>query len=414
MYGGAVSLFLLEKKGARRADLASGLPPVSVASAAPTAGPQSCQADRAVASPRRSAASRRTPQNYRAESPVGAELAQMVSSFATTSSALAVLGSVIASTLVVGAGGGCSSVFSAASAATLSSPTAVSWNGELRGVGFHRPALIALESAAAAPTAKSPPAGTNQGQTQFVPMTRRPCATRSHSRASCSPSVPARMSDQDEWVEVEAHETAPLTPRDTVPEPVAAVSNTVSFKLNGRDVTVKQPDPTRSLLDYLRYDVGLTGTKGSCRQGGCGACTVMMNGLGVNACLRPLVACDGMTITTTEGVGNLRDGYSSVQDAIAKGNGSQCGFCTPVSLRTAPACLTYIALYSNWPSLLPHVRLIRGIPTGNGHEYALAARDQARSDSCGCREAVRRQHLPLHWIPAHPVRLPQARSGAGA
>lgn len=55
----------------------------------------------------------------------------------------------------------------------------------------------------------------------------------------------------------------------------------------------------------------------------------MMNGLGINACLRPLVACDGMTITTTEGVGNVRDGYSSVQDAIAKGNGSQCGFCTP-------------------------------------------------------------------------------------
>eukprot|EP01043_Picozoa_sp_COSAG02_P009806 COSAG02_NODE_337_length_24268_cov_7.498738_8_plen_716_part_00 len=103
----------------------------------------------------------------------------------------------------------------------------------------------------------------------------------------------------------------------------------MSFTLNGDVVTVKRPDPTRSLLDYLRYDVGLTGTKGSCRQGGCGACTVMMNGLGINACLRPLVACDGMTITTTEGVGNVRDGYSPVQEAIAKGNGSQCGFCTP-------------------------------------------------------------------------------------
>ena len=103
----------------------------------------------------------------------------------------------------------------------------------------------------------------------------------------------------------------------------------VAFTLNGASVAVKRPDPSKSLLDYLRYDVGLTGTKGSCRQGGCGACTVMMNGLAINACLRPLVACDGMAITTTEGVGNVRDGYSPVQDAIAKGNGSQCGFCTP-------------------------------------------------------------------------------------
>ena len=113
----------------------------------------------------------------------------------------------------------------------------------------------------------------------------------------------------------------------------APAPNQVSFSLNGETVTIKNPDPERSLLDYLRYDVGLTGTKGSCRQGGCGACTVMMQGLAINACLRPVVACDGMTIVTTEGMGNLRDGYSNVQDAIAKGNGSQCGFCTPVRWR---------------------------------------------------------------------------------
>lgn len=109
----------------------------------------------------------------------------------------------------------------------------------------------------------------------------------------------------------------------------AAPVSACSFTLNGQPVTVENPDPRLTLLDYLRGDAGLTGTKGSCRQGGCGACTVMMEGLAINACLRPLVACDGHTITTTEGTGNARDGYSKVQAAIAEGNGSQCGFCTP-------------------------------------------------------------------------------------
>ena len=104
----------------------------------------------------------------------------------------------------------------------------------------------------------------------------------------------------------------------------------VEFTLNGKRVAVDNADPRMSLLDYLRA-AGHTGTKSSCRQGGCGACTVMMDdGLAINACLRPLVACDGHTITTTEGTGNGREGYSKVHKAIAEGNGSQCGFCTPV------------------------------------------------------------------------------------
>ena len=80
----------------------------------------------------------------------------------------------------------------------------------------------------------------------------------------------------------------------------AAGNSSCSFTLNGEAVTVDNPDPRLTLLDYLRGVSGLTGTKGSCRQGGCGACTVMMEGLAINACLRPLVACDGHSITTTE------------------------------------------------------------------------------------------------------------------
>ncbi len=116
---------------------------------------------------------------------------------------------------------------------------------------------------------------------------------------------------------------------DATPAKGAAPISSCSFTLNGEALTVNNPDPRLTLLDYLRGVSGLTGTKGSCRQGGCGACTVMMEGLAINACLRPLVACDGHTITTTEGTGNARDGYSKVQAAIAEGNGSQCGFCTP-------------------------------------------------------------------------------------
>ena len=89
---------------------------------------------------------------------------------------------------------------------------------------------------------------------------------------------------------------------------------TLDFVLNGEPVHVDDPDPRMSLLDYLRGVAGLTGTKGSCRQGGCGACTVVMKtgasgpALAVNACLRPLCSLDGRQIVTTEGLGNARDG----------------------------------------------------------------------------------------------------------
>jgi xanthine dehydrogenase/oxidase len=127
-----------------------------------------------------------------------------------------------------------------------------------------------------------------------------------------------------DWVDVTVGTSVA---REGPPNP--PLSSSITFHLNGMLFTEHDPSPTLLLLDYLRATVGLTGTKGSCRQGGCGACTVMMDGLSINACLRPLVACDGRAITTTEGVGNGRDGYSKVQAAIAEGNGSQCGFCTP-------------------------------------------------------------------------------------
>ena len=120
------------------------------------------------------------------------------------------------------------------------------------------------------------------------------------------------------------------------PRPVDGADD-LTFTLNGKLVSVANPSPRMSLLDYLRGVAGYTGTKSSCRQGGCGACTVVLSptaaggaaAIAINACLRPLCAVDGMFVTTTEGIGNARDGYHVVQDKLACGNGSQCGFCSP-------------------------------------------------------------------------------------
>ncbi|BCM87602.1 molybdopterin cofactor-binding domain-containing protein [Methylobacterium indicum] len=122
------------------------------------------------------------------------------------------------------------------------------------------------------------------------------------------------------------------------------------FRLNGIDHVLTGVDPTVLLVDWLRSGpVGLTGTKKSCAQGGCGACTVMLSHWNaarddiehraVNACLRPLCAIDGMEVTTIEGTGSCRTELSPVQYRVAKENGSQCGFCTPGFVMTMHAFL---------------------------------------------------------------------------
>ncbi|HYO90886.1 MAG TPA: 2Fe-2S iron-sulfur cluster-binding protein, partial [Pyrinomonadaceae bacterium] len=117
-------------------------------------------------------------------------------------------------------------------------------------------------------------------------------------------------------------------------------SGSISFYVNGEQVTIDNPDPTELLIDFLRYgSLGLTGTKLSCGEGGCGACTVMLSRYdaergevvdrAINACLRPVCSLDGMMVTTTEGIGSTKQEIDPVQYAIASYNGSQCGFCTP-------------------------------------------------------------------------------------
>jgi xanthine dehydrogenase/oxidase len=112
------------------------------------------------------------------------------------------------------------------------------------------------------------------------------------------------------------------------------------FYLNGEKVLIKDVDPTTLLIDYLRSPtVGYTGTKESCGEGGCGACTVMVSHFdshqkkvinnAVNSCLRPICSLDGKVVTTTEGIGSTRTALDPVQYRVAADNGSQCGYCTP-------------------------------------------------------------------------------------
>nr|XP_033800981.1 aldehyde oxidase 1-like isoform X2 [Geotrypetes seraphini] len=111
------------------------------------------------------------------------------------------------------------------------------------------------------------------------------------------------------------------------------------FYVNGRKVIEKNADPEMMLLYYLRKRLRLTGTKYSCGEGGCGACTVMLSRFEpiskkihhytVNACLFPICSLHGAAVTTVEGIGSTETRIHPVQERIAKAYGSQCGFCTP-------------------------------------------------------------------------------------
>jgi aerobic-type carbon monoxide dehydrogenase small subunit (CoxS/CutS family) len=94
------------------------------------------------------------------------------------------------------------------------------------------------------------------------------------------------------------------------------------FILNRKHVDVEAP-PLSRLLDVLREDCGLTGTKEGCGEGECGACTVLVDGVPVNACLVPFAHVRGRKVTTIEGV------RSRVPAALVSEAGSQCGICTP-------------------------------------------------------------------------------------
>ncbi|HEY7954939.1 MAG TPA: (2Fe-2S)-binding protein [Polyangia bacterium] len=109
----------------------------------------------------------------------------------------------------------------------------------------------------------------------------------------------------------------------------------VSFSLNGKPRKVKVA-PMKRLLDTLREECGLTGTKEGCGEGECGACTVLLDGEAVNSCLVPSCQADGAKITTVEGLASSKK-LSKIQRAFLACGAAQCGICTPGMVMAACA-----------------------------------------------------------------------------
>jgi aerobic carbon-monoxide dehydrogenase small subunit len=111
-----------------------------------------------------------------------------------------------------------------------------------------------------------------------------------------------------------------------------------SMRVNGDPVTLEVPG-MRRLLDALREDLGLTGTKEGCGEGECGACSVIVDGQVVDACLVPVCQVDGSDVRTVEGLGASPADLSALQQAFLEAGGAQCGICTPGMLMAAQAYL---------------------------------------------------------------------------
>jgi carbon-monoxide dehydrogenase small subunit len=101
----------------------------------------------------------------------------------------------------------------------------------------------------------------------------------------------------------------------------------VSFSVNGR-ATSLQVSPMARLLDVLRHELGLTGTKEGCGEGECGSCSVLMDGVLVNSCLIPALQANGANIVTIEGL-SAESSAQGLQQAFLQCGAAQCGICTP-------------------------------------------------------------------------------------
>ncbi len=114
---------------------------------------------------------------------------------------------------------------------------------------------------------------------------------------------------------------------------------TIQLNVNGADITVTVP-PLKRLLDVLREDLHLTGTKEGCGEGECGSCSVRMNGDLVNSCLVPVLQAANAKIETVEGL--AREGVlHPLQQAFLQCGGAQCGICTPGMLMAAKHLLAH-------------------------------------------------------------------------
>ncbi|MDA8344306.1 MAG: (2Fe-2S)-binding protein [Thermaerobacter sp.] len=111
----------------------------------------------------------------------------------------------------------------------------------------------------------------------------------------------------------------------------------INLTVNGSSVS-QQVEARRTLADFLRYDLGLTGTHTGCEQGACGACTVLLDGVAVRSCLIFASQLDGAAVETVEGLAN--ESLHPLQEAFHRHHALQCGYCTPGFLMAAKELLT--------------------------------------------------------------------------
>ena len=111
----------------------------------------------------------------------------------------------------------------------------------------------------------------------------------------------------------------------------------ISLRVNGEGVS-ERVEARKTLVDFLRDDLGLTGSHVGCEQGVCGACTVLLDGAVVRGCLVLAAQCDGATVQTIEGISDS-GAIADLQEAFTRRNALQCGFCTPGMLIGAQALL---------------------------------------------------------------------------
>jgi carbon-monoxide dehydrogenase small subunit len=111
----------------------------------------------------------------------------------------------------------------------------------------------------------------------------------------------------------------------------------ITVTVNGEAVR-ESVEPRKSLVDFLREDLGLTGSHVGCEHGVCGACTVRVDGVIVRGCLMLAVQCDGARVETIEGVSDAGE-IADLQEAFHRRNALQCGYCTPGMLLTAQELL---------------------------------------------------------------------------
>ena len=117
-----------------------------------------------------------------------------------------------------------------------------------------------------------------------------------------------------------------------------SVPSHIKLTINGMETSVSVSSDQR-LIDMLRKNLNLTGTKEGCGEGECGACTVLVDGAPVNACLMPAPDVEGREVTTVEGLARQGGELSVVQRAFVEHGGIQCGFCSPGMILTATALL---------------------------------------------------------------------------